>query len=102
MGDTAGADAEAQTGEALAKAKTNQQGALFSLNSGKRLLNAGDLDGAISQFERATQLSPDSAEAHYQLAVALSRSGKTTDAAMEYSRAAKLDPRFISRLPQPK
>jgi Flp pilus assembly protein TadD len=97
MGDKPGAEAETKTGEALAKAKTNQQGALFSLNSGKRLLKVGDLDGAISQFQRAVQLAPDSAEAHYQLAVALERSGKTGEAAMEYRMAAKLDPRFSSR-----
>ena len=48
---TQGAAAEAKAGVEIGKQKTNQQAALFATNSGRRLLNAGDLgrrDLAIS------------------------------------------------------
>ena len=58
MGDTAGAEAERQLGDTLVKQKIGLQGATFATNSGKRMLDAGDLDGAISQFRNAIKLSP--------------------------------------------
>jgi len=94
MGDTAGAEAETQLGDQLVKQKIGQQGATFATNSGKRMLNAGDLDGAISQFRNAVTLSPSYAPAHYQLAVALSRKGDKAEAAEEFKKAAELDPRL--------
>src|SRR4029077_9773399 len=53
LGDNAGAAAESKAGIELGKQKTSEQAALFATNSGKRLLNAGDLQGAISQFRSA-------------------------------------------------
>ena len=50
LGDTAGAVAESKAGAEMSKEKTDLQAATFATNSGRRLLNAGDLDGAISQF----------------------------------------------------
>ena len=94
MGDTAGADAETQIASTLMKQSTNLQGATFSTNSGKHLLDAGDLDGAISQFRNATKLSPSYAMAHYELAVALSRRGEKAEAAEEFKKAAELDPKL--------
>src|SRR5947209_18018148 len=67
MGDTAGASAETQAAEAITKEKTGLQAATFATNSGKRLLSAGDLDGAISQFRNAVRLAPTFAPAHFQL-----------------------------------
>jgi Flp pilus assembly protein TadD len=92
MGDTAGADAERTIGEQLAKEKTNRQAATFATNSGNRLLNAGDLDGAISQLRTAVKLSPSDALAHYHLAVALSRKGQDHEASDEFKKASELDP----------
>jgi len=94
MGDTSGADAEAQLGDSLVKQKIGLQGATFATNSGKRMLDAGDLDGAISQFRSAVKLSPDFALAHYELSLALSRKGDRTEAAAELKRAAELDPKL--------
>jgi Flp pilus assembly protein TadD len=91
MGDDAGAESEKQLGETLVKQKIGDQGATFATNSGKRMLSAGDLDGAISQFRNAIQLSPSYAQAHYQLALALSRKGEKSQAAQEYKKAAELD-----------
>src|SRR5262249_10839926 len=58
MGDTSGAEKEMQTAQAMSKERTNLQAATFATNSGVRLLNAGDLEGAISQFRQAAALAP--------------------------------------------
>jgi Tfp pilus assembly protein PilF len=58
------------------------------------MLNAGDLDGAIAQFRNAIKLAPSYAQAHYELAVALSRKGEKSTAAEEYKKAADLDPKL--------
>jgi Flp pilus assembly protein TadD len=94
MGDTAGADAESQIASTVVKQKNNLQGATFSTNSGKHMLDVGDLEGAISQFRNAIRLSPSYAPAHYQLAVALSRKGDKAEAAEEFQKAAELDPKL--------
>lgn len=57
-------------------------------------MNAGDLDGAISQFRSATQQTADYAPAHYYLGQALQRKGLTDEAKREFQRAAELDERF--------
>ncbi len=94
MGDTAGAEAESRIGAELSKQKTDQQGATFDTSSGIRLLNAGDLDGAISQFRNALKLAPNYALAHYQLAIALSRKGEKNEASQEFQKASELDSRL--------
>ena len=94
MGDAQGAEAERQLGDMLVKEKFGVQGATFATNSGKRMLNAGDLDGAISQFRNAIKLSPSYAPAHYELAVALSRKGDKAGAEESFKRAAELDPKL--------
>ncbi len=93
LGDSAGAAAESKAGMEIGKRKTDQQAALFATNSGKRLLNAGDLDGAILQFRSAIGAAPDYAGAHFQLGLALQRKGEKDEAAKEFRRAAELDPR---------
>ena len=84
---------ESKAGIEIGKEKTNQQAALFATNSGKRLLNAGDLDGAISQFRSAINATPNYAPAHYQLGLALQRKGEKDEATKEFQRAAELDPK---------
>jgi len=91
QGDAAGAAAESKLGAEIAKHKTSQQAALFALNSGKRLLNAGDLEGAVAQFQSAIASSPDYALAHFELGLALKQQGKTEEALREFSRAHTLD-----------
>ena len=93
MGDTAGAESEAQLGETLVKQRIGQQAATFATNSGKRMLDAGDLDGAISAISRRDQIFAFVCrQPHYQLAVALSRKGEKAEAAAEFKRAAELNP----------
>jgi len=91
QGDTAGAAEEAKAAATLSANTTNLQAAEFSTNSGKRLMDAGDLDAAIAQFRAAIQASETYAPAHRQLAQALQRQGHTEEAAKELSRAAELD-----------
>ena len=94
LGDNQGAAAEAKAGIDIGKQKTNEQAALFATNSGKRLLNAGDLDGAISQFRSAVAATPDYPPAHFQLGLALQRKGEKEEATKEFRKAAELDPRL--------
>jgi tetratricopeptide (TPR) repeat protein len=94
LGDAEGAAAESRAGAEIAKQKTNEQAALFATNSGRRLLNAGDIDGAISQFRAAIQSVPQYAPAHYQLGLALQRKGDKQGATEEFKAAVELDPRL--------
>src|SRR5581483_8239070 len=56
QGDNAGAEAESSRARELMKESNSLQAATFNTNSGKRLLHAGDVDGAISQFRSAIKL----------------------------------------------
>jgi Tfp pilus assembly protein PilF len=94
LGDTEAAAAESKAGIEIGKEKNNQQAALFAINSGKRLLNAGDLDGAISQFKSALNSVPSYAPAHFQLGLAWQRKGDKEEAAREFQKAHQLDSRL--------
>jgi tetratricopeptide (TPR) repeat protein len=94
LGDTAGAAAESQAGAEMSKKKTDLQAATFATNSGRRLLNAGDLDGSISQFHVAIRALPSYALAHYELGVALTQKGQKDEAASEFRKAVELDPQL--------
>jgi len=95
LGDEEGAAAESRTGMEIAKQKTGDQAALFATNSGRRLLNAGDIEGAISQFRAAISSSPNYAAAHFELAVALRQHGKSEEAQKEFRKATELDPHLM-------
>jgi protein O-GlcNAc transferase len=90
LGDTQGAGEESRAGVALAKQATDLQAAVFATNSGKRLLNAGDVDAAISQFRSAVAATPGYAPAHYQLGMALMRKGEQEESSRELKKAAEL------------
>jgi Flp pilus assembly protein TadD len=94
LGDAEGAAAEGRTGMEMAKQKTGEQAALFATNSGRRLLNAGDVEGAISQFRVAINSSPNYAAAHFELGMALRQQGKSEEAQEEFRKAAAVDPRL--------
>ena len=65
---------------------------MFATNSGKRLMSAGDMEGALSQFHAALEAQPDYADAHYQLGQALRRKGNAEGAKREFQEALRLDP----------
>ena len=92
LGDSAGAAAESKAGAEMAQQKTDLQAATFATNSGRRLLTAGDLDGAISQCRDAIRSMPSSAMAHFELGKALTQKGLKDEAASEFRKAAELDP----------
>jgi tetratricopeptide (TPR) repeat protein len=94
MGDAEGAAAESRLGNDIMKKKTNEQAAVLAVRSGQRLLNAGDLDGAISQFRTAIGAAPENALAHFQLGLAFQRKGDSAGAAPEFEKAHQIDSRF--------
>jgi tetratricopeptide (TPR) repeat protein len=96
LGDADGAAVEAKEGARIAASTNNLQAATFSTNSGKRLLGAGDVDGAIAQFRSAIRSEPKYAAAHYQLALALRQKGEKDEAGKEFQKAAELDPRLTA------
>jgi len=102
LGDAEGAAAESRAGMEIAKQKTGDQAALFATNSGRRLLNAGDIEGAVSQFRAAISSSPKYAAAHFELGVALRQQGKSEEAQEEFRKATELDPRLTPPRPPKK
>ena len=94
LGDNEGAAAEARTGQQIGNEKTGLQAAALATSSGRRLLDAGDVDGAITQFRSAISSSPNYAQAHYQLAIALRRKGEELEASKEFQKATELDPQL--------
>jgi tetratricopeptide (TPR) repeat protein len=92
LGDGQGAADEAKEGARIAASSKNLQAATFSTNSGKRLLGAGDLEGAVAQFRSAINSEPNYAAAHYQLGLALTQQGHQDEAKKEFQKAAELDP----------
>jgi len=59
---------------------------------GARLFSRGDLAGAADRFGKAVGLRPDSAAAHHDLAVALSRQRRFDGAIQHFRRTIELDP----------
>jgi tetratricopeptide (TPR) repeat protein len=53
-----------------------------------------DYEAAIAAFRQAIAIKPDYPEAYYNLGIALSRQGKTDDAAAAYRKAASLRPDY--------
>jgi len=90
QGDTAGAETENRRAQELFKQSNTLQAATFNTNSGKKLLQAGDLDGAIAQFRSAIKIAPDYIPAHRQLALALAQKGQQAEADEESRKAAQL------------
>jgi Flp pilus assembly protein TadD len=74
----------------LFKESNRLKAATFNTNSGNKLLQVGDLEGAISQFRSAIDLSPNYAPAHRHLAEALQRKGQLTEAEGELRKAVEL------------
>jgi tetratricopeptide (TPR) repeat protein len=58
---------------------------------GQVLLETGDVDGAIAQFEAGAKIAPDSPAMRFALARAYRRAGRTADAEREQAKFTELD-----------
>jgi tetratricopeptide (TPR) repeat protein len=94
QGDTARAAEAAKAAARITKEKTDLQAATFATNEGKSLLEKGDVDKAIAQFEIAIRAQSTYAPAHYHLGMAFRKKGDQKSADAAFARAAELDPRF--------
>lgn len=89
-GDRERAAAERKIAAELSRNAVNEQRGQFALRSGRALLLQGKLAEAVAQLQTAVSATPDSVEAHRTLADALQRTGRSTEAAAESSKAATL------------
>ena len=65
------------------------------IESGNKYLAKSQYDAAGIQFRRAVQANPNSAEAHYDLALALGKLGRWTEAYRELQATIQVDPKHI-------
>ena len=87
-GDTAGAAAERRQAAELSRSAVSRQRASFALKSGRALLDQGKLKEAEAQLRTATEADPADPSAHQALAEALTREGRSAEAAVERRQAA--------------
>lgn len=64
-------------------------------NRGKNRMALNDIEGAIADFDRATSIKPEHAKAHELFGNALSRAGKTDEAALQWNIAERLRDKTI-------
>jgi tetratricopeptide (TPR) repeat protein len=76
----------------LNKKKADGQAAAFALSAGRGKMGKGDVAGAIASFREAVRLAPESAEAHFQLALALRKQGARAEARQHFEEAHRLAP----------
>ena len=69
--------------------------ALQRYNAGVGALARGDLEYALYQFRQAIRLSPDLADAHHNLGVALLGMRQPAQAAEEFSKVLELQPEVM-------
>jgi tetratricopeptide (TPR) repeat protein len=90
--DAAGSAEAFAEAQRLNKIKADSQAAVFAINAGLERIAGADLRGAIGHFREAVRLAPDNPQAHYQLALALRRSGARAEAQAEFDVARRLAP----------
>ncbi len=71
---------------------------MFAVHAGLEMMKRGAIARAIEKFREGVRLAPDNAQAHYQLAMALRRTGARAEAAAEFETARRLTPSL--RMPE--
>src|SRR5215472_8115810 len=72
-----------------------QQGAEIHYNLGVNAQQAGDMRGALAEFETALNMDPGFAEAHNAIALLLSNAfGKTDEAIAHFNKALEIRPTY--------
>jgi tetratricopeptide (TPR) repeat protein len=94
-GDTAGGTAELAEAERLRRRAQAEQEAGVWTAVGSRRLEAGDLNGALEQFRRATAVFEAYAPAHFQIGLVLARLGQADASRAAFARAAALNPGLV-------
>jgi tetratricopeptide (TPR) repeat protein len=61
---------------------------------GDALLKKGSVDEAIIHYQKALQINPDDAEAHYNLGNALLQKGSVDEAIVHYQKALQINPGY--------
>lgn len=72
------------------------------VNVGNLLLEDGELDAAIVQYERAVRVDDEYSIAHLNLSAAYKQAGRHEDAVREYRRAGKLEGRMFGKPTKPR
>ena len=90
--DAAGSAAALAEAERLNRRKADAQASVFAVNAGLERMKRDDVAGAVVQFREAVRLAQDNAQAHYQLAIALRRTGALEESRREFQIARRLSP----------
>lgn len=69
-------------------------------NLGFAAKNSGDLSAASEAFERAVQIKPNNAQAHFELGMCYGKLEQTSDTDREYQILLRLNPALANRLYQ--
>ena len=92
QGDKAAAAVELAEADRLDRRTADAQASTFAVSVGVEKLKTRDLPGAIAQFREAIRLADDNPQAHYQLALALRRTGARAEAQSHFEQARRLAP----------
>jgi Flp pilus assembly protein TadD len=92
LGEGDAAAAAFAEAEKLNARKADAEASTFAVGVGNEKLKAGDIDGAIAQFRKAIDLARENPRAHYQLALALERTGAHEQAKVHFQEARRLAP----------
>jgi len=65
-------------------------------NLGNVLFQNGQVDKAIAQCQRALEIKPNYAEAHYLIGLALFQKGQVDDAVAHYQKALEITPNYVA------
>ena len=92
MGQTEAAAAAFAEAERLNARKADAQASTFAVAVGAERIKANDVAGVIEKFREAIRLAPENARAHYQLGLALERTGARAEAKTHFAEAERLAP----------